>query len=498
MKKSIVKISIAIILIIISIVYIAIPYNSVKLKSASKNDIDSYILSKMDELRIPGVSLGIVNGNDIYLKGYGKTGSSEKEITAQTPFLLGSTTKSITALAVMQLSEKGEIDLDEKVIAYMPGFSFSNKNESDKITVRQLLNQTSGIAGPTGGSDYLDADSIRPDFISKLKNESLSYTPGSTYQYAEANFVILGELISIVSGQSYESYVKEHIFTPLKMNNSFTDKKDALASGLADGNITWFGYPVKTDLPYPKQYTSASAVYSSAEDLAHYILCCLNKGTYENQTLVSEQGMNQILNPAVALEHPTGYSYGMGWYINDSFAVHDGRPTNYYSIILLKPESKTGITLLANANNRLVTAEYLMPIVYEIMNTLNGEDTVSSGFGFRLLYKITNVIFLWILIFLVYRIMSTVTNLPKKLKFAKTNVLFYIKNSIADVSFILFLACLLIYLLNVYGVSLKIAYLGQPDIIFCFGIYIALIFINIILKIIKIKHNSGGTKCLIR
>lgn len=109
MKKNIQKFAVVIILIIATIIYVAIPYKSKQLNSASQEDLDHYIVSKMEELRIPGMALGIVEGNEVFLKGYGYSSisASNEIITPKTPFLLGSTTKSITAMAIMQLYEAG-------------------------------------------------------------------------------------------------------------------------------------------------------------------------------------------------------------------------------------------------------------------------------------------------------------------------------------------------------------------------------------------------------
>lgn len=259
------------------------------------------------------------------------------------------------------------------------------------------------------------------------------------------------------------------------MKNSCTNQEDAFKNGLAHGNITWFGYPVKTDLPYPKKYASASAVYSSVEDLTHYVSCYLSGGVYQNKEILSNKGIQEITSPAVELEHPEGYFYGMGWFVSDGFAIHDGRPTNYYSVILLNPENDKGIILLANANNRLIVAEYLMPIVFEIMDTLDGIDTRASGIGYRQLYKILNAILVWIFIFCIGRIVSTLKNRTNKVK---------ISNFIIDGVLLLVITGLLVYLLRAYGVSLSIAYLGQPDIVFCMVSYIVLLVSNIVMKIV--------------
>ena len=115
--------------------------------------IDSYVQAQLGASHIPGLALGIVQGDQIvHLKGFGKANDSGSAVTPQTPFLLGSLSKSFTALAVMQLVEAGKIALDAPIARYLPRFRVADPAASARITVRQLLNQTSGIATDTGRS----------------------------------------------------------------------------------------------------------------------------------------------------------------------------------------------------------------------------------------------------------------------------------------------------------------------------------------------------------
>ncbi len=109
--------------------------------------IDRYIENRMKTYKIPGIALGIVNDDSIvYLKGYGIADDNGRIVTPQTPFLLASVTKSFTALGIMQLVEEGKIDLDAPVQKYLPWFRVADVKASSKITVRHLLNQTSGFS----------------------------------------------------------------------------------------------------------------------------------------------------------------------------------------------------------------------------------------------------------------------------------------------------------------------------------------------------------------
>ena len=176
--------------------------------------IDRYIKSEMKSSGIPGLSISIVKKDkSIFAKGYGNVDSSGSPITTKTPFIIGSTSNSFTAVAIMQLVEAGKIDLDAPVQKYIPWFKVADENSSSKITVRNLLNHTSGIsryAAPmvVSRSDLNDLES----YVHKLSEVKLNKPVGTTWQYANENYQILGLIVQEVSGITYEDYIKKNIF----------------------------------------------------------------------------------------------------------------------------------------------------------------------------------------------------------------------------------------------------------------------------------------------
>lgn len=449
--------------------------------------IDEFVTSKMEDLRIPGVAIGVVQGEQIkYIKSYGKADLGGRPAAPQTPFILGSTTKSFTALAIIQLAEKGKLELDAPVQQYIPWFSLSDPEASKTITIRNLLNQTSGIPGTAGGSDYLNSSSTSEDFVKRLNTQDIEGQPGKQYQYSEANYVILGVIVSKVSGQTYEEYIKNNIFEPLNMKHSFTSKDEAIKDGLATGYRTCFGFPFPGDFPYPKQYAPASYLISSAEDMAHYLIAYINNGTYNNTSILSPSGIQQLLSPGVSLEHPVGYSYAMGWYVNDEYQSHDGRPTNYYSCMVITPKNKTGVIVLTNANNRLVTAEYSMAIAYGISDILAGKKVEIADTGFRQIYFVFDLIVLSVVIILLVRLIFSIKFLRRTLAgntVLTTRKMFF--NILPEIIFIAALTGILLYLLDSFGISLPIATLGQPDIIIAFITALAIATASLIIRVVR-------------
>jgi CubicO group peptidase (beta-lactamase class C family) len=138
----------------------------------------------MDAQRIPGLALGIVQGGRItHVRGFGEADSSGRAVSAQTPFVIGSLSKSLTALAVMQLVEAGKVDLDAPVQRYIPLFRVADEKASAEITVRHLLNQTSGLSTKTGRSFQGSgdtSDSALERAVRKLNAVQLAGPVGAT------------------------------------------------------------------------------------------------------------------------------------------------------------------------------------------------------------------------------------------------------------------------------------------------------------------------------
>jgi CubicO group peptidase (beta-lactamase class C family) len=314
----------------------------------------------MQAQRLPGLALGIVKGDQIvHLKGFGIADPSRRAVTPQTPFIIGSLSKSFTALAVMQLVEQGKIELDAPVQHYIPWFRVADEAASAQITVRHLLYQTSGLSTKTGrsfqGSGDV-SDGALEQAVRKLSNVELTGPVGAAHQYSTVNYSVLGLIVQTVSGQSYESYIQEHIFDLLDMQNSFTSQVEAQPQGFATGHHYAFGMPMAVDLPHNRGLLPAGYLISSAEDMAHYLIAQLNDGNYADAALLSPDGMLETHNPAV----PTGVTdtfYGMGWFvgpINGIPAVHhQGETFNFHANVILLPDRELGIVVLINGENSM-------------------------------------------------------------------------------------------------------------------------------------------------
>jgi len=313
--------------------------------------IDAYVSEQVDNLDIPGLGLGIVQDGQIaYLQGFGVADSSGRTVTPQTPFYIASLTKSFTALAAMQLVEEGKIDLDAPVQTYLSWFELADKETSAEITVRNLLNHTTGISRADGDRDW----NVQPgsqELANDLETVQLTGPVGTNYQYSNLNYIIAGWIVEQVSGQSYADYVTEHIFEPLDMRHSYASRAPALIDGLAEGHRYMFAYPFVAKAEGRFGLASGGLI-ASVEDMSHYAIAHLDSGRYGNTSILSPQGIAELHAPAAPVgedEH-----YGMGWVVGTldetRLLGHSGALSNFRTSILLLPEIGSGVILLANAN----------------------------------------------------------------------------------------------------------------------------------------------------
>ncbi|HET6262018.1 MAG TPA: serine hydrolase domain-containing protein [Chloroflexia bacterium] len=376
--------------------------------------IEKYVQKEMEATRLPGAAVGIVHGDEIVsLKGFGNADPSGRPITSRTPFTIGSSTKAFTALAVMQLVEAGEVDLDAPVQRYLPWFRVADKEASSRITVRDLLNQTSGLPTREPGGQLTrkdDSDGALEGYARGLRAVELTAPVGETFQYSNTNFNVLGLIVQTVSGQSYEQYVQRRIFYPLDMSNSYTSPVQARKQGRAMGHRYWFGRPLAYEMPYNRAQLPSGFIDASAQDMTHYLISQLENGRFGEAQILSPDGISTLHEPAV----PTGKtvmsgqnsaSYAMGWFVGETNGVptvsHSGDMAGFHSDMVLMPQQKLGIVFLTNGNNGLNNAriEAIAPGVVSLLAEKQPPPPHAGSSGGQ-------SILMWILIVLVVQLLG--------------------------------------------------------------------------------------------
>jgi CubicO group peptidase (beta-lactamase class C family) len=314
--------------------------------AAPGNPMDSSVLDgivegQMKKHGLPGVAIAIIDGDEVvYSKGYGQAGRN-RPMTPQTQMLIGSQSKSFTALAVAQLADQGVLDLDAPVQSYIPWFQVADEVASQTITIRDLLNHSSGLSD-AGFPVVLSNDTSLEEAVRALENAAITAPVGTKFQYFNMGYSVLAYLVEVGSGRSYADYIQEHILTPLQMDDSTADPESA--QSLAQGYSRLFGFAIPMSQPVPAHGIGAGYIVSTADDLAKYAIRMMNYG----DGLVSSTMGRKIF-------YPSHGDYGFGWFIVDGGAkiFHGGANEAFRTDVNLYPKQGRGFVLLINQGHQV-------------------------------------------------------------------------------------------------------------------------------------------------
>ena len=381
--------------------------------------IDAFMTKEMERLHIPGASLAIIKENQVeYLQGYGVSNPDGTKMTPQTPIVIGSVSKSFTALAIMQLVEQGKIHLEDTVHSVLPDFQLANKEESEKITIQHLLNHTSGLSTYDGQVAISQGEQTIREHVRSLATIQLTSPVGQHYEYSNLNYSILGAVIEEVTKTSYKAYVNEFIFQPLEMNNSYADPNDDNHNTIALGYQTIFGFKMPTKQLIHDGTVPSGYIIASAEDMANYMMAHLNKGHFNGKSILSANAMSVLHEPSSYIGEDTYYA--MGWEVNNDSISHNGWTENTYSKVMF--DGEYGISLQINAmdyfnlNNYDAIVSGLHNIVHHEQPSISDSNPFLKYIMFDLLF----VIIFALIIRSIYTILKPknrlITNFRMKLK----------------------------------------------------------------------------------
>ena len=244
----------------------------------------------MTEQKIPGVSMAVIDRDGIlWTAGFGYTDyGREKPVTTETIFLLCSMSKTFTATAVMCAVQDGLVDLDVPITEYLPDFTVNSRfedNPQDKITLRHLLNHTSGLAHETTVGNLRDIGTASfEDHVKSISNTWLKHRVGERYSYSGIGYDLAAYILQVRSNKPFVEYIREKIFEPLGMSSSSVDSTFIKHhSNRAIGH-----YPHVKEVPLEIPVPAAGGVYSSAKELAKFMQFHLNYGKLDGQTILKE------------------------------------------------------------------------------------------------------------------------------------------------------------------------------------------------------------------
>jgi len=345
---------------ILGVTLVATSLNAASLITEKKiQQTERYIQQAMEELKLPGLAVGLIeNGQPRLLKGYGVRNSQGDPMTPQTSVELGSTSKSFTALAIMQLAQQNQINIDAPVIDYIPWFKANNKSQSDKILIRHLLNHRSGFSNLDGNRNLLLLDNsadANKQAVADFAQYQLIFEPGETYHYSNINYQILAYILEVVTGKSYESVIEENLFKPLSMANSFAAESSGQHLAIAEGFQFQFGEVIPSKVEQGRATIAQGRLKVSAEDMLKYLNEFMpgnNEFVPGNQGFIHSSTKQEILKIP---EQDARRGYGMGWIISHKadhrIIYHFGRSFGFETVVMFSPELNVGMVALANAHS---------------------------------------------------------------------------------------------------------------------------------------------------
>ncbi len=356
-------------LFLVMSIFLCFEIHAHNINNQTLDKIDTYIENVQNKANIPAISIAIIkNDNLVYKKSYSK----DKTITVNSLFYIGSLTKSFTALAIMQLVENGQINLDDSIGKYLPWFKIKEMKSIDKITIKTLLNHTSGFSTYEGLKNFDDWDSS--DFalektIRALKNVSLVSEPSTHFQYSNINYQILGLTIEKVTGLSYNQYISDNIFNKLDMKNSFASLDSIDEKEISQGHRLWFGQPIKSDFPFSRVMLPAGYIISNVEDMSKYLIAQLNNGNYKKIENSS----------ATIIKDKLHYAFGWFYHTDEEFYLsHLGSNPGYTSAMIMYPKEKLGLVVLTNTTSYTLGSKDLNNLAGGIISIIQDKEIKKS------------------------------------------------------------------------------------------------------------------------
>ena len=356
---------------------------------------EDFIEAKMIQANIPGIGAAVVrDGEVVWAGGFGQANIElALPATADTPFFLASISKTVTAVAVMQLRDLGLFELDDDVNDYL-SFSVENPNHPGvPITFRQLLSHTASLQDNWDWMDpqYVSGDSpmalaqYLPQYLDPsglIYHPAKSYypwAPGTAYSYCNQGFALLGLLVEEIANQDFAEFAKQNILEPLGMNNSSFRLSDFDPNTIAmpyqsifRGVLQYsphghFGYP-----DYP-----AGTLRASANDLARFMLAIQGNGTHAGTQILAESSVLEMKTVQYPQVEPTqGLCFYYSNHVGEVTIGHDGGDPGvltdmYYQV---DDEEQVGVLLLANSDAKFINYMKILNSLFQFAESFSIEQ----------------------------------------------------------------------------------------------------------------------------
>lgn len=312
-----------------------------------EQNVDGIIMTEFKEADAPGgVFLIAKEGKALYSKAFGKANLElGVDLNIESVFQMGSMTKQFTAVGIMMLEQEGKLNVYEPVSKYITDYP-----NGDQITIHHLLTHTSGIKDFTKMktiSEIAQKQMTPQQMVDFFKNEPIDFMPGEKFEYNNSGYVVLGYIIEIVSGKTYEEFLNENIFDRVEMDNSFyaTDRK--IIKNRAYGyHQKTDGYVNKTVINFSVPYASG-ALMSTVDDMLKWQMAI-------NNNLLLDKEQTQKVFSQYKLNNGELIEYGYGWHLKEIQGVptreHGGSIFGFKSMGVYIPQKDIYVIGLSNCD----------------------------------------------------------------------------------------------------------------------------------------------------
>lgn len=330
--------------------------------------LDQYLSNEAARFHLPGVAIAVVNGDEIvHVNAFGKG------VTEDSAFIIGSCSKTVTALAALLAFDEAGIDLDTPITTLLTNMTIHGETRTP--TLRQLLQHRSGLTRAQGFDSVPSLAEVEAHGLSL----DLRFPPGQRFDYSNKNYSLLGVLIEKVTGQTFCDYVHDRVFTPVGMMASSCGPVPSISNAAPEYQYC-FGFPLRVgQTEVPASRIPSGFLKCSARDLARLQICLLQDGVIDGNQVFPTRLIRQMKTPADEAEF--GYGMGLGKGILDGLGVimaHEGATPSSYSYHGALTDNELGIVLLININLFDPFTDHGETIYENMLRILDGQEPVTS------------------------------------------------------------------------------------------------------------------------
>ncbi len=357
----------------------------------SADSLDQYIERGMKQWQIPGLAIAVVkDGKVVMMKGYGVREEGKKEkVDENTLFIIASNSKLFTGTALANLDFQKKLSLDDKVTKHIPWFKLYEPTSTQLATVKDMLCHRIGTKTFQGDFTFWDSNLPKDSIIWKMRYLKPVGEFRQDYGYCNSGFLVAGEVLKKVTGQSWEEYVQQNILSPLGMTNTYMNTAGlGQRNNVAQPYNNLYGPLTKIPFDNVDNLGPATSMVSNVKDLSKWLLFQLDSGRYEGRqvlpwaVLQKTRDANIMTGSRKSAAYPTHFrAYGLGVFMTDyngkQVYWHTGGAFGQVTNVCFVPEEKLGITILTNNDNQ----SFFEALRYQILDSyLNVPYTNRSDF----------------------------------------------------------------------------------------------------------------------